>query len=64
MNLSKGYIVIFSILIALPVLIAATVLCYTCFKLSTLAGFIAIGVCLLSIAVAAIVVVKKSKVTK
>lgn len=62
MILSKGFFIVFGILLALPMLMAAAVICYYCFsQLGIAAGFIAIGICLLISTAAAIVIRKKSK---
>lgn len=57
--MTKVYFIVICILIALPVAIAATTIVYTCFKLSNLAGFIAIAVCVAIIILAVLFVLKK-----
>lgn len=57
----KQYLVIFGILLAVPVVAAVAVVSYCCFKVSTVAGFIALGVCLIAAAIVVGVVIYKIK---
>ncbi|MCH5164283.1 MAG: hypothetical protein J1F36_04630 [Clostridiales bacterium] len=59
--MSKAYFVIFGILLAIPVIIAALAVIYFCFKLSMLAGAISIVVCVVVIVVAYVTVHFKIK---
>lgn len=61
MILTKIYLIIIGILIALPVSIAAITIVYNCFKLSNLAGYISLGVCLFIILLAVFIILKKIK---
>lgn len=56
--------IIFILLLTIPVLLSAVLVTYLCFEIGMLAGFIALGVCLLVIVGALVAIIVKIATSK